>query len=113
MAVRFRKGKDANHDLLAAYAGRVGFSVLHTYNLNNGLDLLVAICGQEQRVEIKNPELVPSKRRLTAGEAEVFTLWRGRQPVVWETIDDVNRTRQALFSEAVTHRLDAEAHEES
>lgn len=113
MAVRFRKGKDANHDELVSYAVRVGFTVLETHNLNDGLDLLVGLCGLDQRIEIKDGAKVPSKRRLSAGEAQVFTVWRGRLPVVWESIDDVNKLRQVLLDEAVAHRLDAEVREES
>ena len=97
MATRFTKRKDSNQRDLVKYAQAVGFSVLETHNLGNGLDLLVGIFGIDQRVEVKDGAKPPSRRLLTDGERDVFRLWKGRPPIIWESEKDVDMTRMRLM----------------
>ena len=97
MPGRFTKRKDSNQRELVQYAKAVGFSVLETHNLGDGLDLLVGYAGIDQRVEVKDGKKPPSRRVLTDGERDVFRLWRGREPVIWENEADVIATRNKLM----------------
>lgn len=51
-------------------------------------DILVGIDGQNWLFEIKNPEQVPSKRKLTPDEESWHLNWRGRVHVV-TTLDEI------------------------
>lgn len=103
MPGRFTKRKDSNQRELVKFAKAHGFSVLETHNLGGGLDLLVGIYGIDQRVEVKDGNKPPSARLLTDGERDVFKLWRGRGPIVWESEDDVWATKLKLM--AVSHGI--------
>jgi hypothetical protein len=97
---RARSRKDNNHRVLVKYARDLGMSWQDTASIPGALDGIVGFAGVDQRVEIKDREQSPSKRRLTEAEVEVFTSWKGRPPVVWETEADVNETRRVLLDAA-------------
>ena len=53
-------------------------------------DLLVGFRRENHLIEVKDPAQVPSKRRLSVDQVDWMAAWRGRPPVVCETV------RQAL-----------------
>ena len=91
------KRRDDNHHELAAHAISLGMSWLDTSQLNDGLDGLTGYAGTDVRVEIKDGAKVPSARKLTTGEAAIFSAWKGRTPALWETEADVEETRANLL----------------
>ena len=80
---------DANHTLISKTVLEMGASWYDTHTIPGELDGVIGVAGRDQRVEIKNPEHVPSARKLSKDEQETFDSWRGRTPVVVETVDDV------------------------
>ena len=96
--VRQRAKRDANHNDLVKVFEALGASWFDTSQLPGELDGVVGVAGIDQRVEIKNGNNIPSKRKLTSEEADTFTEWRGRRPVVVESEEDaiilVNRLRK-------------------
>lgn len=72
------KRKDANHNAIADYLQRLGWSFLDTSALGRGFPDGVAGClGFAALVEIKDGAKPPSKRKLTTDEVRVKALWRG------------------------------------
>lgn len=90
------KRRDSNHHELMRCAESLGFSVLDTSQIGKGLDLLVAINGHAIRIEIKDGEKVPSKRKLLDSEQDVFDTWKSRC-VVWESKADVEALHAELM----------------
>lgn len=68
---------DANQPAIVAALRGIGASVLHCHQLKNCFDLLVGYRGRTFLMEVKDPSQPPSKRQLTAGEAEFRAKWRG------------------------------------
>lgn len=92
--------RDANHVELAAYWKAMGGTWQDTHAVANALDGIAGAHGIDVRVEIKDGSKVPSARKLTEGEAQTFWAWKGRNPVVWESREDVEATMKALHDEA-------------
>lgn len=80
--------KDVNHSSLKKALEAMGASVCDVYQLPGVLDIIVGYRGVDVRCEIKDPQQPPSKRKLTDAEQAVFNNWKGRPPVVLETIQD-------------------------
>ena len=80
--------KDANHNELKAALEAMGATVCDVYQLPGVLDVIIGYAGLDQRAEIKDGTLPLSKRTLTDLEVMVFSYWRGRRPVVLESIAD-------------------------
>jgi len=79
---------DANHfDILNAYL-EMGCTVLDVHKSTGALDLVVGNWGINDIVEIKDGSKVPSARKLSDTEQQVFTGWKGRSPVLIESIQD-------------------------
>lgn len=67
---------------------RIGASVFSLHKVGQGCpDLLVGYRGRNWLIEIKNPDQVKSKRRLTPDEKEFHDSWRGQVAIV-ETVDE-------------------------
>lgn len=81
--------KDSNHQEVVAEFRKLGFSVLDISQLKNCCDLFVAKSGITVAVEVKDGSLPPSKRRLTAGEREFKSAWRGNYAII-ESLDHVH-----------------------
>ena len=69
-------------------------SVTCTHELGDGfVDLVVGIPtswgGENALVEVKDGEKPPSKRKLLQSEQDFHDDWRGRKPVIIESVDDV------------------------
>lgn len=66
------------------------------------MDGVLGVSGIDQRVEIKDGEKILSRRRLTKDEEDTFQEWRGRPPVIVETVEDaiilVNQLRKESCS---------------
>jgi hypothetical protein len=86
---RARARKDANQPELVRIIRQCGASYQHTHSIPGALDGIIGYCGIDQRVEIKDPAKPASHRRLTDSEHDVIASWRGRKPVVIETVEDI------------------------
>ncbi len=85
---------DGNQKEIVTALKRVGALVLHTHQLKNCFDILVAFRGKLYCMEIKDPEQPPSARRLTEGE-ETFKRRleaTGNTYYIVETIDQAIET---------------------
>lgn len=97
-SIRKRAKRDDNHNEIVAVFIQLGCSWLDTSHIGGALDGLLGCAGMDQRVEIKDGAKFPSRRRLTDDEEREFQEWRGRPPVVIETVDEavelVNKLRR-------------------
>jgi len=94
--------KDANHSALVTHWRAIGGSWLDTYQLAGALDGVAGMYGIDQRVEIKDPNAMRGRKQameLTDAERETFELWRGRAPIIWTCIEDVDETRRVMMRE--------------
>lgn len=95
--VRQRAKRDANHSQIVDIFEGLGCSWQELSGVSGALDGWLGCAGIDQRVEIKDGSKVESERRLTPDEERVFQDWKGRPPVIVETVDDaialVNRLR--------------------
>jgi hypothetical protein len=98
--VRQRARRDRNHNEICRAFESVGATVLDVSSVGGALDLIVGAGGIDQRVEVKDGEKTLSKKKLTPPEVEVFQLWRGRKPVVVESVDDAINLINQLRREA-------------
>jgi len=75
-----QKRVDKNQaDIVAELTGEYGYSVLHLHTVGSGApDICVGAFGLNFLFEIKNPDNVPSKRRLTEDEEAFFKSWTGQ-----------------------------------
>lgn len=92
--------RDANHTPLVKMARGLGFSVLEVHMVGGALDLVLGYYGIDQRVEVKDPKKPPSARKLTKAEKETFESWKGRPPVVIETVAQLHELQAAMLKEA-------------
>ncbi len=81
------------------HARALNISVLEVHAVAGALDLVCGFLGVDFRAEVKNGALPPSRRMLTPAEAETFKAWKGRKPVIWMCLDDVERTRNEIYNE--------------
>lgn len=100
-AGRARAKPDDNQTHLVKFIRKLGASWQHTHTIPGALDGIIGWRGIDQRVEIKNPDQTPAKRRLTDAEKETFDTWKGRRPVVIETQADVLQLIQILNKESI------------
>lgn len=75
--------KDANQEAVVKALRDVGISVLSLAGVGNGCgDLLCAYRGVTLMLELKNPDVPPSGRRLTQAQVEFIASWQGLHYVV-------------------------------
>jgi len=98
--VRQRARRDRNHAEIVRTFERLGGSWLDLSGVAGALDGILGVAGVDIRVEIKDGELSPSKKKLTPAEGEVFQTWRGRKPVVVTTIEEAVNLVNQLRREA-------------
>ena len=92
----YRQSKrDSNQRELVDYARAAGFSVVEVHAVAGALDLIVGLFGIDQRVEIKSPG-PPSSQKLTTLEKIEFDTWKGRKPVIWTCLADVDALHDEL-----------------
>lgn len=100
--IRKRAKRDANHNEIVRILESLGATFLDTSGIGGALDGTVGYAGIDQRIEIKNPNVDSTHRKLTADEEREFSEWKGRPPVVVETQDDavelLNRMRKDSVS---------------
>jgi hypothetical protein len=82
---------DANQPELVKFIREMGASFQHTHQIPGCLDGIIGYRKIDVRVEIKDPNQPPSKRKLTPAEIETVFRWNGRTPEVIETENDVTR----------------------
>ena len=92
-----KRGKlDANHRAVVAELRKLGYSVQSLAGVGDGCpDLLVGSAAHNWLFELKNPEQVPSKRKLTPGERTWIANWEGQARVVETTEQIVTVIRRA------------------
>lgn len=80
---------DDNQALIVQTLRDMYLSVAITSQLGDGFpDIVVGYGGKNYMFEIKDPEKVPSKRKLTEDERKFHNNWRGQINTV-ETVEDV------------------------
>lgn len=83
---------DTNQKHLVNQLRKLGMSVAVTSSLGDGFpDLAIGWQGKTHLLEVKNPNLPPSRRKLTPDEQTFFSTWKGSVHKV-ETIDDILKT---------------------
>ena len=94
---RYAARKDANHDAVAAYMQRLGWSVVDTSRMGEGFpDCLVGRAGFCCPVEIKDGSKVKSKRSLTSAQKTWRAEWTGPY-VLAESPEDAGNQLLALW----------------
>lgn len=84
-----RKRTDANHaEIMRAYK-QLGATVCDLSQQPGTLDLLVGIGGITDWIEVKDGSKPPSQRKLTEAEQQLFDIWKGRKPVLIESLEQV------------------------
>lgn len=79
---------DGNQKEIVAKFRQLGFSVLHTHQLKNCVDIIIARDKLTATVEIKDGSLAPSARKLSEGEAKFKEEWKGMY-FLCESLEDV------------------------
>ena len=95
-----RKRKDANQNLIANEFTARGASVHDLSQHPKQLDMLVGYRGVTAWVEVKNPKMSPSGKKLTDAEDEIISTWRGLTWIV-EDVDDVNALLKHMGMQAL------------
>lgn len=83
------KRVDRNQPELVAVMLKLGCSWRSTHEIPGALDGIIGIAGIDQRIEIKDGLKPPSARKLTTAEKKEIDGWKGRKPVVIETVDQL------------------------
>ncbi len=97
-----RGNKDSTHDMLVQHWIALGGTWQDTHSIPGALDGIAGAWGRDQRVECKSHKSIShGKEKLSKREEETFNTWKGRKPVIWETLDDVERTMRTLYLEAM------------
>ena len=92
----YARRRDHNHGSIADAFLLLGCSVIDLCSVGKGVgDLLIGYEGLTLMVEIKNPLMPPSKRRLTKAQEELRLDWTGGARLV-ETLEDVEATVKVL-----------------
>lgn len=80
---------DANHGVIRDAYRRLGCSAADTFRLGDGFpDLVVAMYGITDLVEVKDGDKIPSKRKLTDDEILFHNNWNAKIWII-ESVDDV------------------------
>ena len=92
---------DGNQPAIVAYLRGLGASVLHMHTLGQGApDLAVGFRGVTYFLELKDPSMKPSARKLTPDEQRFHAEWRGGPLVVVESIEDIMTLLEANSGDA-------------
>ena len=83
MALRTASRVDGNQKQIVGALRGIGASVLHVHQLKNCFDILVGYRGRTFLMELKASE----KEKLTEGEAEFKSTWRGSEYHVVYSVD--------------------------
>lgn len=105
--MRRKAATDRNHSEVMNGLRQRGCTVHSTHQLGQGFpDIVVGYSGRTYLFEIKDPEKIPSQRRLTEDEKEWFARWRGHVSVVhtaeeaWKEIE-----HERSYAERLTQNL--------
>lgn len=90
--MRRARRTDGNHAALRAGWQRLGGSWLDLVPEHGGEpDALVGWRGEDRLIEIKDPNGTATQRKLRPEQVEWHRAWRGRRPVLVETLRDIVR----------------------
>lgn len=93
---------DDNQGEIVRVLRQFGVSVEHLHAIGRGVpDLLCGYRGLTHLLEVKDGSRAPSERRLTPDQQRWHASWRGRKPVVVESVDD------ALSVVGILHSADS------
>ena len=85
------KRVDENQKRFVEHLRRYGATVQHLHEVGKGCpDILVGYRGINYLFEIKNPDMPPSKQRLTEDEVKWHNSWQGRVYIV-KDVDEAFR----------------------
>ena len=74
---------DGNQTHIVGIFRKLGATVAHTHMIGQGFpDIVVGYKGVNYLVEIKDPRMPPSKRKLTPDEQKFFDAWKGAAFVI-------------------------------
>ena len=93
--------RDANHTPIVNHARGLNISVLEVHSIGGALDLVCGFMGIDFRVEIKDGSKSASRRMLTQAEGDTMRDWKGRKPIIWDSLESVERTRNEIYNEAI------------
>ena len=96
-----RKRTDSNHAEVLNHYRQLGFSVIDLSQQPGCLDGLVGKFGLTDWIEIKDGKKPPSAQRLTPKEGEIFETWKGRQPRLIRSTQDVDQHQADLWRESL------------
>lgn len=86
--MRYRARKDANHNDIADCFVSCGATVADTSQLGGDFpDMVIALCGFNVLVEVKDGSKSPSKSKLSDGQNNFMLAWRGWYVVI-KSVDD-------------------------
>ena len=90
---------DANQPVLVRQLRGIGCTVFPLHAVGQGFpDLAVGYRGVNYLWEVKNPDMPPSKRKLTKAEQKFFDGWEGQVDVVLDIVDCMNILGIAVVS---------------
>ena len=99
MTFRRKAKADKNQPDIVAKFRRLGYSVHHTHQLKNFVDIIISkdFNGLERTavVEIKDGSLPPSARKLTEGEKAFKESWQGLY-FICQSLDDIDIIDQEI-----------------
>ena len=79
---------DGNQTHIVGIFRKLGATVAHTHMIGQGFpDIVVGYDGLNHLVEIKDPRMPPSKRKLTPDEQVFFNGWNGAAVVIKDEQD--------------------------
>lgn len=82
---------DDNHAEIRRAYRHLGCTVKDTHMIGQGFpDMIVALFGFNELVEVKDGSKIPSKRKLTPDEIEFHNTWNSKVWII-ESVDDVVR----------------------
>ena len=79
---------DGNQTHIVGILRKLGATVAHTHMIGQGFpDIVVGHKGLNYLVEIKDPRMPPSRRKLTPDEQKFFDEWCGSAVIIENEID--------------------------
>lgn len=87
MALRTRSAVDSNQSTIVKSLRMLGVTVKPVHQLKGFCDIVAGYMGKNYLFEIKDPDKVPSKRKLTEDEQKFHDTWRGSVHII-HTVDE-------------------------
>jgi len=89
---------DDNHGEIVKAFRKAGATVKPVHQLKGFVDILIGYRGVDQLVEIKDGNKPPSAQKLTEDEEKFWAMWKGREPVIVKSLDEVPEVLKNMTS---------------